>query len=409
MINGQSVDEFFIRPPLEPETPRIFTKMDIDRPATIEDSINVYRIVPPQMLLRHQLRLGKLLFGHIEPNANNRVFKVSPSSGCVSFVDYSRLWTGDESYALPEKSQEVEKKARIFLQTANKIFSNDREIIKDGLNRIWFFPRYFEKIDVRAVFGAGESRADHWLCRFKTFLPSGNKDTQSYERPKTNHSDDLTTVIGAKVELSIGSGNEVLGDKSYIIGLWSTWRPTFPVPILSEKYPPPKKNNVGNLGNNSDANSEHSLQLYYATNSEAEPQKFVAPNYLVTELEESHEFPASPYSVVVRILLHYENDGSAVLSSLVVGKDGKIMSANEVQSRFKHYWAYWRLDTGNPQDFQELGNGTQIKLNHGVYNVVLVLSHIQNGSTKSTQEVVYAGLDLASQRKDFQKEAEANE
>ena len=58
----------------------------------ISESINVYRLIDPKVLLKYEAVIADILFDMKTPTEGRRQFRISPVGGRISFVDYSKIW-----------------------------------------------------------------------------------------------------------------------------------------------------------------------------------------------------------------------------------------------------------------------------------------------------------------------------
>ena len=352
--------------------------------------INVYELVKPEVIVKYKRVIAETLFKMKSLSEDNKSFRVSPASGCIFFSDNNKLWKATRTNSLPPNMVTAKGISQRFLVQANRALMKSPRINKAELPQL--FPTTIRHLDTKTVFNSESGKIDHWLSQFMVFLPLGTTKTGSHIgtslplvrrsstenisqgiRPSESVIPAVETmidvpVIGSCIDIRIGSGGE-------IIGLWSQWRPYKKI-IRAEKIAEPKVNS-GNMP-----------ILYYPMEGDEEPQRFIAPNYLVISEGHYNIFPASSYSLVIHIEEELIDHGNKVrLIASVVNPDGSTSNKTAL-GQIRYTWNAWRIDEGLISGLQDYGTSNTIDLKSGAYNVILVVENFY-GSIASTQALVY--------------------
>jgi hypothetical protein len=105
----------------------------------------------------------------------------------------------------------------------------------------------------------------------------------------------LAPVYEGIIEVRVGSGHNVLGNDSYVIGLYSSWR-SYERSRITEKFKIPISNA---------ASKNTNLPFLYYNLSAGEEQTYIVPNYRYLSNGVVRDSPAGPFSIVVN--LSYES------------------------------------------------------------------------------------------------------
>jgi hypothetical protein len=348
-----------------------------------------YRLAPPDAFIARENDILHSLFGE----AAIGQLTISPTSGCLSYVDATALW-GEDGAGVP--SLDVETAARAFLERANRAIAALPS--QDGARLPLLFPPDLRPAGGGPVCGFDRETIAHWLIRFQPFLPTGamrpagptpvSAEPNPAASRLTPAEPSQTPVYPAQPEVVAPgavavdalAGAPVLGatvdvrlsGDGVVRGLRSSWRPwiaKYLVPLLPLE-------DTGEHGASDDA-----AQLVYVAAGPDEPQTVLGPHYLHAD---GSFAPASRSSLTVSIV--QQGDETPVRLTAAVGGAG---------DQLRYAWGCWRLDGPEPQ-FTSLGEEPEITVTQGLCNVVVDVADDQSGAVARTQALVSAGVDSVS-------------
>jgi hypothetical protein len=382
----------------------------------VEDFINVYRLLDARLIKNREADIAAALFGISQSDEVKR-FEISPVSGCISFADHTELWQKNSPSRLPATASAAQKEAEQFFEKANRMLY-EKGLAKKELTL--GFPivqgtrsapesrgapihAQLKHLATRAVISRDHSAVDHWLSQFMVYLKTGlERDVGG----GINMQD--APVDGSIIDIRIGVGGKV-------IGLWSRWRPYMDNPLskiplilppVSEEVAPKQSIERPTLKQLRKSAPPKSIPpqpptkpaapdppapiqeknsppppLFYTLAGEDEPQRFIAPYSIISDEHDSALWPASRYSLMVRIGQESLSRGTR-LHALVAGA--------EDPKRLKYFWGSWRPDLESAIGIKELGNTDSLEVDEiGVYNVILIVEDESTGAIAQSQSMIY--------------------
>lgn len=340
-------------------------------------SIFVYRLVEPTLVEERAPDIARALFDMSSLQDGAKRFWIAPASGCMSFVDDAELWRSTATSSPPSQAEAARKIAQQFIEEAPQKLRDDRRKKYPAIFPI--YPARLEHLETKAAPARGRTGIDHWLSRWMAYLSTGVGD-------------EAVPVENGIVDIRVGA-------RGKIIGVWSNWRPLAGAPQSEERLSPPKGieapaahgpsalapiNKPSVAGNEQDAHAR--AELVYSLAGTDEPQRFLAPYYLLNDGHSSLLWPASGHSLLVRIGKRETSDG-VELRALVVGP----RALRDV----RYHWARWRPDVGWSGRFEELSTSGDARLEAGVHNVVLTVEDRRTKAIAQTQAMIYARKSAA--------------
>jgi len=316
---------------------------------------------------------------------NEKNFSISKNTGFVTYTDDDRIWKNATTAHYIKNREMVVKTALEFFKSVN---DSVKKLIQNDLDIPILFPekQNLRPSVVRAVFSPGKLLADHWLCNFSIYLPTGFSK--------------MIQVVGASIEIRIDPSKR-------IIGLSSRWRPIEGIKKDVELLPLPKKekneqgehsnHNVHGHANNS--SNKDKPNLFYPMAGENQLQNILAPFYTTAEpgIFLGHHgtvasvFPATKYSIMVGIKTKFEKNS--------VELEAEVLHRNTSNPKFKFYWSVWQLDSGIV-GYKDWKQGKKICVKNGIYEVHLgveMISEKRFVPSSFVEEVIYQRTEPPSE------------
>ena len=186
-------------------------------------------------------------------------------------------------------------------------------------------------------------------------------------------------MYGSTIEVRIGMNGD-------IIGLFSGWRPYYGIEIVERINSPTQQDDKH------EHNASISKNPVYILESTGEPQLFLAPYYIGSSGHEISIFPASHYSLSVKILEEIiDQTGALRLTAVIIGADSMKAKGFDMEKRIQYSWGSYRLDS-HALEFTDIGTSSTIAIEKGIHNVILQVEDIQTHAIAHIQQIVYAGI-----------------
>ena len=326
----------------------------------------VYRLSEPKELEERDAALAQYLSAP-GPGAPLEPWFESLPGGCFRWEDFGRLGRDRPGGALPGGAAEARRAAAAYMKAANEAANRSRAA--RGLDRNRHpdpFPiESLQPTSVRRVRSRQTGRDDHWLTIWTTALPA---------TPRTEGGRSL--VLGSTVELRVGEGRRV-------IGVVSRARPWSAVAIR----PALRHSEDGDHAHGGGAGSEMEPALVYLLDNPFEPQRFLAPCWLIEpEDQESHHarrlWPASDHTVLPEMAVE-ERDGEATVTALVL-TEGRRAARTEHGEEWRVRWSVANLGKFLAGERRVSASSSTSLPGPGIYQVELELEHAPTGAVRST-------------------------
>lgn len=366
-----------------------------------ENAIQVYELATAGALFELRDRYRRILFdspGSVDQR--EKVFTVSPTSGALSFTDYTRVWKSRNGTGLPPSREEAIAAAENFLDAANRKTADFNRGLDNPVRSL--FPDRNQRAlrECHLVLHQDGRWHDHWLCLYEIRVLAGTAATQG------------AYVYGMGLDLRIGANGRV-------ISFHSRWRPVkrtlytdrLPADAFAfllqsghhhngrqqTDHPQPQHHTPHGEPGHSHA-PEPVVYLY---DGDAGNQYYLSPYYYRADGHHLQVAPASKFSLVIR-LLQEETPNRTRVTARVYGGSGNYL----------YHWAYWNPATlaGTEAEHVVLGEGSletvqqetgtwttsTVTLPKGFYNLMLHVADRQTGAYCHHQQTIFSTLNSNS-------------
>ncbi|AXG69593.1 hypothetical protein KORDIASMS9_01818 [Kordia sp. SMS9] len=322
------------------------------------------KLLDISLLKNKEQQLSQLLF-ELPDNGRSPdkfIFNISSISGWIQYSNKVELFKNTNYRRLLKTEGEVEKKAKEFLNDANKEFYRFRseQPNKNDIPKA-LFPNVssLRTGTITIVINSETLEPDHWLCKFQVYLEGS------------------IPVIGAGIDVRIGNDGRV-------IALTSHWRPLKRnstveiIPLEKEQI-----NNEHNHthGHSSNTNAEEVKPiLCYKLEGESTYQTHLCPYWMIPDGHHFTYYPASKESLIIDIFQKHHSNGVELFAGILGGSGG---------DNYDFAWASWDIyDWDN--SYQDLGNASSCQLGIGVHNAVLTVTDRRTKIGIQIQKMIYA-------------------
>jgi hypothetical protein len=321
------------------------------------------------LLKNKEQQLSQLLF-ELPDNGRSPekyIFNISSISGWLQYSNKEELFRNTNYRRLATSEGDVEKRAKEFLNNANKDFFR---FISEQPNKKQNPKVLFPNVNslrtgtITLVVNPKTLEPDHWLCKFQVYLESGIQGS--------------IPVIGAGIDLRIGNDGKV-------IALTSHWRPLkrrSSVEILPlEKEQLKNDGHSHTHGHSSNTNDEEVKPiLCYKLEGESTYQTHLCPYWMIPDGHHFTYYPASKESLVIDIFQKHHPNGVDLYAGILGGSG---------DNNYDFAWASWDVyDWEN--SYQDLGNASSCQLGIGAHNVVLTVTDRRTRVGTQIQKSIYA-------------------
>jgi hypothetical protein len=289
--------------------------------------------------------------------------------GCFRWEDAGRLHGSQFGGTLPGSAAAARAAAAAYMRAANDATARFRAARGIDRNR---FPDPFpieslQPADVRRVRSKQTGRDDHWLTTWSLFLPC----TPGLEGGRS-------LVFGATVELRVGEGSRVVS----VVSRVRPWRAVSSRPALAYS------------SDDEHAREVHAPALVYISDNPFEPQRFLAPCWLIApEDEESHHarrfWPASDHTVLPEIVVE-DQDGEGTVRALVLTERQRA-TVVEHGAEWQLRWSVATLREYIAGEHRASEGSSAPLPGPGIYQVELELEHVATGAVRSTHSQIAIG------------------
>lgn len=352
-------------------------------------SVLVYRLYDEDALEERNAALPD----HLARSGQSIDLWVEPlPGGCFRWEDGGRLHRNEWSAPLPESAADARRCAAAYMRAANDAAAHLRG--ERGLDRARHpdpFPiESLEPVEARRIRSHADDRDDQWLTTWRTVLPTGAGKAR-----------DRALVIGAIVEVRVGTGGHVVAGACRA----RPWQSVAARPALSyvaEAAESHAHRGSGGAADHHHGGHEHEHAhepaVVYLLDNPYEPQRFLAPCWLIPpeEEEEDHHarrlWPASDHTVLPEIFVE-QHGGEATVWPLVLAAGRQIVAVEDGEEWSVRWSVAGIADYGSGE--RRVIRGTNAPLpGPGVYYVELELEHVPTGAVRSTyQQIAVARAD----------------